>query len=171
MHSPAAIALQSHRRGVYTSGRDRARPPRTVDRQARSTVSEDVPASLFNRADRVHAGNLEPNPLPLAQPVLEVLCLWREHPPYRSDDDWICASPLSLPKTPPDLGKAAVRCYVTMLLLHSGYPTTAGATWMLLILWLLDGDDVFGRHSPTDRHGLVHPGPQPGERGMARGTM
>lgn len=29
------------------------------------------------------------NPLPLAQPVLEVLCLWREHTPYRSDEDWI----------------------------------------------------------------------------------
>ena len=55
LHSPAAIALQSHRRGVYTSGRDRARPHGAVDRQAGRLISEDVPASLFNRADRVHA--------------------------------------------------------------------------------------------------------------------
>jgi integrase len=33
------------------------------------------------------------NPLPLAQPVLEVLRLWREHTPYRLDEDWIFASP------------------------------------------------------------------------------
>jgi hypothetical protein len=29
-----------------------------------------------------------------------------------------------------------------------GYLSMAGATWMLLILWLLDWDDVFGTHSP-----------------------
>ena len=33
------------------------------------------------------------NALPLAQPVLEVLRLWREHTPYRSGEDWIFASP------------------------------------------------------------------------------
>lgn len=33
------------------------------------------------------------NPLPLAEPVLRVLRLWREHTPYRSDEDWIFASP------------------------------------------------------------------------------
>lgn len=40
------------------------------------------------------------NPLPLAQPVLEVLRLWREHTPYRSDEDWIFASPHYHGKTP-----------------------------------------------------------------------
>jgi integrase len=33
------------------------------------------------------------NPLPLAEPVLQVLRLWREHTPYRSEEDWIFASP------------------------------------------------------------------------------
>jgi integrase len=40
------------------------------------------------------------NPLPLAQPVLEVLRLWREHTPYRLDEDWIFASPHYQGKTP-----------------------------------------------------------------------
>lgn len=40
------------------------------------------------------------NPLPLAQPVLEVLGLWREHTPYRWEDDWIFASPHYHGKTP-----------------------------------------------------------------------
>jgi integrase len=40
------------------------------------------------------------NPLPLAQPVLDVLRLWREHTPYRSDEDWIFASPHYRGKTP-----------------------------------------------------------------------
>jgi integrase len=40
------------------------------------------------------------NPLPLAQPVLEVLRLWRVHTPYRSDEDWIFASPHYHGKTP-----------------------------------------------------------------------
>ena len=33
------------------------------------------------------------NALPLALPVLKVLRLWRGHTPYRSDEDWIFASP------------------------------------------------------------------------------
>jgi integrase len=33
------------------------------------------------------------NALPLAEPVLQVLRLWRDHTPYRSDEDWIFASP------------------------------------------------------------------------------
>lgn len=33
------------------------------------------------------------NALPLAEPVMRVLRLWREHTPYRSDEDWIFASP------------------------------------------------------------------------------
>jgi integrase len=32
-------------------------------------------------------------PLPLAQPIMDVLRLWRERTPYREDDDWIFASP------------------------------------------------------------------------------
>jgi len=32
-------------------------------------------------------------PAPLAEPVLQVLRLWREHTPYRSEEDWIFASP------------------------------------------------------------------------------
>jgi integrase len=39
-------------------------------------------------------------PLPLAQAVLEVLRLWREHTPYRSNEDWIFASPHYHGKTP-----------------------------------------------------------------------
>ena len=33
------------------------------------------------------------NDLPLAQPVLDLLRLWRKHTPYRADADWIFASP------------------------------------------------------------------------------
>ena len=40
------------------------------------------------------------NPLPLAQPVLDVLRLWRKHTPYRSDEDWIFASHYHHGKTP-----------------------------------------------------------------------
>jgi integrase len=40
------------------------------------------------------------NPLPLGQAVLEVLRLWREHTPYRSNEDWIFASPHYHGKTP-----------------------------------------------------------------------
>ncbi len=40
------------------------------------------------------------NALPLAQPVLKVLRLWREHTRYRSDEDWIFASPHFHGKTP-----------------------------------------------------------------------
>jgi hypothetical protein len=40
------------------------------------------------------------NPLPLAQAVLEVLRLWREHTPYRSNEDWIFASLHYHGKTP-----------------------------------------------------------------------
>jgi len=40
------------------------------------------------------------NPLPLAEPVLQVLRLWREHTPFRSYEDWICASPHYHGKTP-----------------------------------------------------------------------
>jgi integrase len=40
------------------------------------------------------------NPLPLAEPVLQVLRLWREHTPYRSEEDWIFASPHYDGKTP-----------------------------------------------------------------------
>jgi len=40
------------------------------------------------------------NALPLAQSVLKVLRLWREHTPYRSDEDWIFASPHFHGKTP-----------------------------------------------------------------------
>jgi hypothetical protein len=40
------------------------------------------------------------NPLPLAQAVLEVPRLWREHTPYRSNEDWIFASPYYHGKTP-----------------------------------------------------------------------
>ena len=40
------------------------------------------------------------NPLPLAEPVLQVLRLWREHTPYRSDEDWIFASPHYDGRTP-----------------------------------------------------------------------
>jgi integrase len=40
------------------------------------------------------------NPLPLAEPVLQVLRLWREHTPYRSDEHWIFASPSYDGKTP-----------------------------------------------------------------------
>jgi len=40
------------------------------------------------------------NALPLARPVLNVLRLWREHTPYRSDEDWIFASPHYHGKTP-----------------------------------------------------------------------
>src|SRR5208282_5711271 len=40
------------------------------------------------------------NALPLARPVLNVLRLWREHTPYRTDEDWIFASPHYHGKTP-----------------------------------------------------------------------
>jgi integrase len=40
------------------------------------------------------------NALPLAPSVLKVLRLWREHTPYRSDEDWIFASPHFHGKTP-----------------------------------------------------------------------
>lgn len=40
------------------------------------------------------------NPLPLAESVLQVLRLWRENTAYRSDDDWIFASPHYHGKTP-----------------------------------------------------------------------
>jgi len=40
------------------------------------------------------------NALPLAEPALEVLRIWREHTPYRSDEDWIFASPHYHGKTP-----------------------------------------------------------------------
>jgi integrase len=40
------------------------------------------------------------NALPLAQAVLKVLRLWREHTPYRADEDWIFASPHYDGKTP-----------------------------------------------------------------------
>jgi len=40
------------------------------------------------------------NPLPLGQPVLDVLRLWRAHTAYRSDEDWIFASPHYHGKTP-----------------------------------------------------------------------
>src|SRR5579862_9695167 len=40
------------------------------------------------------------NPLPLAEPVLQVLRLWRENTAYRSDEDWIFASPHYHGKTP-----------------------------------------------------------------------
>ena len=40
------------------------------------------------------------NALPLARPVLNVLRLWREHTPYRSEEDWIFASPHYHGKTP-----------------------------------------------------------------------
>jgi integrase len=40
------------------------------------------------------------NALPLARPVLNVLRLWREHTPYRGDEDWIFASPHYHGKTP-----------------------------------------------------------------------
>lgn len=40
------------------------------------------------------------NVLPLAQSVLKVLRIWRQHTPYRADDDWIFASPHYHGKTP-----------------------------------------------------------------------
>ena len=40
------------------------------------------------------------NPLPLAEPVLQVLRLWREHTPYGSEENWIFASPHYDGKTP-----------------------------------------------------------------------
>jgi integrase len=40
------------------------------------------------------------NALPLAQSILKVLRLWREHTPYRADEDWIFASPHYYGKTP-----------------------------------------------------------------------
>jgi integrase len=40
------------------------------------------------------------NALPLAPSVLKVLRLWREHTPYRADEDWIFASPHYGGKTP-----------------------------------------------------------------------
>jgi integrase len=40
------------------------------------------------------------NLLPLAQPVLDALRLWRKHTPYRSDEDWVFASPYHHGKTP-----------------------------------------------------------------------
>ena len=42
----------------------------------------------------------DPTTLPLAEPVLQVLRLWREHTPYRSEEDWIFASPHYHGKTP-----------------------------------------------------------------------
>jgi integrase len=40
------------------------------------------------------------NPLPLAESVLQVLRLWRENTAYRTDEDWIFASPHYHGKTP-----------------------------------------------------------------------
>jgi integrase len=40
------------------------------------------------------------NAPPLAQSILKVLRLWREHTPYRADEDWIFASPHYHGKTP-----------------------------------------------------------------------
>jgi integrase len=40
------------------------------------------------------------NPLPLAESVLQVLRLWRENTPYRSEEDWIFASSHYHGKTP-----------------------------------------------------------------------
>ena len=40
------------------------------------------------------------NPLPLAESVLQVLRLWQEHTPHRSEEDWIFASPHYDGKTP-----------------------------------------------------------------------
>ena len=40
------------------------------------------------------------NSLPLAEAVLDVLRLWREHTLYRSDEDWIFASPHFHGRTP-----------------------------------------------------------------------
>jgi integrase len=40
------------------------------------------------------------NPLPLAEPVMEMLRLWREHTPYRGEGDWIFASPFFHGKKP-----------------------------------------------------------------------
>jgi len=54
----------------------------------------------FWRAARNQETKSGSNPLPLAQAVLEVLRLWREHTPYRSNEDWIFASPHYHGKTP-----------------------------------------------------------------------
>ena len=40
------------------------------------------------------------NPLPLAQSVMEILRLWRQNTAYRSDEDWIFASPHYHGRTP-----------------------------------------------------------------------
>lgn len=40
------------------------------------------------------------NALPLAPAVLKVLRIWRQHTPYRGDEDWIFASPHYRGKTP-----------------------------------------------------------------------
>ena len=40
------------------------------------------------------------NALPLAPSVLNVLRLWRQRTPYRSDEDWIFASPHFQGRTP-----------------------------------------------------------------------
>ena len=40
------------------------------------------------------------NDLPLAKPIMEALRLWREHTPYRGEEDWIFASPFFHGKTP-----------------------------------------------------------------------
>jgi integrase len=39
-------------------------------------------------------------PLPLAQAIMDLLRLWRQHTPYREDSDWIFASPHFHGKTP-----------------------------------------------------------------------
>jgi len=40
------------------------------------------------------------NDLPLAKPIMTALRLWREHTPYRGEEDWIFASPFFHGKTP-----------------------------------------------------------------------
>jgi hypothetical protein len=40
------------------------------------------------------------NDLPLANPILEALRLWREYTPYRGEEDWIFASPFFHGRTP-----------------------------------------------------------------------
>ena len=49
--------------------------------------------SNYTLVQTVAAVRLRNNALPLAEPVLQVLRLWRDHTPYRSDEDWIFASP------------------------------------------------------------------------------
>jgi len=40
------------------------------------------------------------NDLPLAKPIMDALRLWREHTPYRGEEDWIFASPFFHGKSP-----------------------------------------------------------------------